>query len=406
MTASEFDFSMTGASEGTHLPGSFRIKHFVNQIFGWPHSGHPLEQPPDIPHMRVAHLSVLDTFAAPILLLNARRIVLEANQAAHELFGTRLVNHDLAHSLRHPAALDAASAAIAEGRQSTTPITLLTPVTGYYELHALPVPPDRDAEVRAALILLDVTAAHQVEQMRADFVANVSHELRSPLSALAGFIETLKGPAKEDVAARARFLDIMEGEAHRMARLIDDLLSLSRVEANEHLRPRAAVNIAGLLARSRDVLGPKAAARGIPLELDCPDGLPPVAGDQDQLYEVFHNLLDNALKYGPSGKPITIRAQMVERIPEIGGQGLRVCVHNSGDPIAPEHLPRLTERFYRVDKARSRDIGGTGLGLAIVKHIVNRHRGRLSIESSAENGTSFCIYLAEFPKESAPVTQL
>ncbi|MFZ5836169.1 MAG: sensor histidine kinase [Pseudomonadota bacterium] len=397
---------MTETSGGTHLPGSFRIKHLANQLFGWSPNQPSAAQPPDIPHQRVVHLAVLDTFAVPILLLNAQRVVVEANLAAHELFGARLVNHDLAHSLRHPAALDAASAAIAEGRQSTTPITLLTPVTSYYELHALPVPPDRDAKVRAALILQDVTAAHHVEQMRADFVANVSHELRSPLAALTGFIETLKGPAKDDVAARARFLDIMEVEAHRMGRLIDDLLSLSRVEAKEHLRPKKPVDIAGLLARSRDVLGPRAAERGIPIELDCPPVLPQVAGDADQLYEVFHNLLDNALKYGPSGQPVTIRAQMVERIPEIGGQGLRVCVHNSGDPIAPEHLPRLTERFYRVDKARSRDIGGTGLGLAIVKHIVNRHRGRLSIESSAENGTSFCIYLAEFPKESAPVTQL
>ncbi|MFZ5913840.1 MAG: sensor histidine kinase, partial [Pseudomonadota bacterium] len=297
-----------------------------------------------------------------------------------------------------------ATAVLADGKHIRTQIILQTPVARHYELHAMPVDQNHDAKVRAALVLLDVTAAHNVEQMRADFVANVSHELRSPLAALTGFIETLKGPAKNDVAARERFLDIMEGEAKRMARLIDDLLSLSRVEANEHMRPKGEVRIAELLAGSKAALGPRAASRGIEIELLCPGNLPSVAGDYDQLNEVFHNLLDNALKYGPSGHPVKITAQTVNRIPEIGGKGVRVCVHNMGEPIAPEHLPRLTERFYRIDKARSRDIGGTGLGLAIVKHIISRHRGRLIIESNAENGTNFSVYLSEYRKDPSAVT--
>jgi two-component system, OmpR family, phosphate regulon sensor histidine kinase PhoR len=311
------------------------------------------------------------------------------------------VGHDLAQSLRHPSALNAAMAVLADGKPAQAQFSLQTPVVRHFELHAMPVARDQNSQVRAAIVLLDVTAAHQVEQMRADFVANVSHELRSPLAALTGFIETLKGAAKDDVAARGRFLDIMEGEARRMARLIDDLLSLSRVEANEHIRPRGRVNLVELLAAARAALGLRAAKLGIEITLQCPANLPPVAGDHDQLSEVFHNLLDNALKYGPSGQPVNINVQMVERIPEIGGQGLRVCVQNMGDLISPEHLPRLTERFYRIDKARSRDIGGTGLGLAIVKHIVNRHRGRLTIESSPENGTVFSVYLSVVPAETA-----
>ncbi len=362
-----------------------------------------MAQPVEAPGESFPLAAILDAFPAPVLLLDARRIVTEANQAAHEVFGMRLKDRDLAQSLRHPAALDAASAVLADGKHIKTQIILQTPVARYYELHAMPVSPRQDTKVCAALVLLDVTAAHQVEQMRADFVANVSHELRSPLAALAGFIETLQGPAKEDVAARARFLSIMEGEAKRMARLIDDLLSLSRVEANEHVRPRGEVKISELLAASKAALALRAATRGIKIELQCPENLPTIAGDYDQLSEVFHNLMDNALKYGPSGQPVKVTVQMVERIPEIGGKGVRVCVHNMGDPIAPEHLPRLTERFYRIDKARSRDIGGTGLGLAIVKHIISRHRGRLIIESSAEDGTSFSVYLSVYRAEPAIV---
>jgi two-component system phosphate regulon sensor histidine kinase PhoR len=385
------------------LPTVFSVKQIFRRLLGWPRARRPVTPPVEAPGESFSLAAILDAFPAPVLLLDARRTVIEANQAAHEVFGMRLKDHDLAQSLRHPAALDAASAVLADARHISAQIAFQTPVARYYELHAMPVSPKQDTKIRAALVLLDVTAAHHVEQMRADFVANVSHELRSPLAALAGFIETLQGPAKNDVAARERFLAIMEGEAKRMARLIDDLLSLSRVEANEHVRPKGEVKIAELLATSKAALEPRAASRGMEIELLSPAELPSVTGDHDQLSEVFHNLLDNALKYGASGQAVKITAQTVERIPETGGKGVRICIRNMGEPIAPEHLPRLTERFYRIDKARSRDIGGTGLGLAIVKHIVSRHRGRLIIESNAENGTSFCIYLPEFRAEPALV---
>lgn len=337
--------------------------------------------------------ALLDGFPAPVLLLDARRIVVEANKAAQEIFGPRLKDHDLSQSLRYPAALDAASKLLRDGTHITAQIVLPAPVVRHFELHAMPVTPVEGSRVRAMLVMLDVTDAHQLQQMRADFVANVSHELRSPLAALAGFIETLKGAAKEDVAARARFLDIMEVEARRMGRLIDDLLSLSRVEASEHVRPKDAVNILSLLRAQCDALRLVAEKKRVSIDLNCPDDVPVVNGDQDQLSEVFNNLLDNALKYGPVGEQVRLLVRSVERIPELGGKGVRIDVQNGGEPIAPEHLPRLTERFYRADKARSRDAGGTGLGLAIVKHIVNRHRGRLLIESSREKGTVFSVFL-------------
>lgn len=341
--------------------------------------------------------ALLDAFPAPVLLLNAKRMVVEANNAARSIFGDHLIGHDLAHSLRHPAALEAATRILGGmadgGAHLTVEFALQVPVAQRFELHAMPVQENRLGEVRAVLVLLDVTAAHQVEQMRADFVANVSHELRSPLASLAGFIETLQGPAKDDAPARARFLNIMDGEARRMARLIDDLLSLSRVEAQEHIRPTGSVDLCRLLGQVREVMMLRAFDRGIHIELECPADLPKVAGDADQLMELFQNLLDNAVKYGLANHNVTVTVHQITRAPVLGTPCLRVAVHNDGEQIAPDQLPRLTERFYRVNKARSREIGGTGLGLAIVKHIVNRHRGRFTIESPAGSGTTCTVFL-------------
>lgn len=345
---------------------------------------------------------LLDGFPAPVLVLNARRVVIEANRQAREIFGSHLLNHDLAHSLRQPAALEAANAVLNGAPHKVSPLMLAAPVQRFFELHALPVQTQGKDGARVALSLLDITGQHHVEQMRADFVANVSHELRSPLVSLLGFIETLKGPARNDAAAREKFLGIMQSEAQRMARLIDDLLSLSRVEVNEHIRPRGRVDIAPLMASAKSALEERAVRRGVVIELVCPPDMPKITGDQDQLAEVLHNLLDNALKYGAPGRPIRLGAHRVERIPVVGGPGICVSVHNEGDPIAPEHLPRLTERFYRVDQARSREIGGTGLGLAIVKHIVSRHRGRLSVESEAVSGNTFSVFLPEAPPDDIP----
>ena len=235
--------------------------------------------------------------------------------------------------------------------------------------------------------------------MRVDFVANASHELRTPLSALLGFIETLQGPAAEDYDAQKRFLAIMHEQAARMTRLVEDLLSLSRIEMNEHLVPTSHISIASILNNLIQSLELKAAARSITMELRLGGSGQEVVGDSDELLQVFQNLIDNALKYGRPNSTVTISTGPSSRI----RSGLAISVSDQGDGIPRMHLPRLTERFYRVDTARSRRLGGTGLGLAIVKHIVNRHRGFLEIDSEIGVGSVFTVHLRLAQPVTSPV---
>ncbi|MDH5187996.1 MAG: ATP-binding protein [Rhodospirillaceae bacterium] len=337
--------------------------------------------------------AILDALPDPVVLLDKKREVLALNQAAAELMGDNARGSDLSMSFRHPQILDSVSMAISGGTAKATEITLSAPVRRIFEAYATSLPKGIAGNARAILVLHNVTLARQAEEMRADFVANVSHELRSPLSSLVGFIETLQGPAKDDVAAQEKFLNVMEGEAGRMARLIDDLLSLARIEVNEHVKPQGNVNVESVLDSVVDTLSVRAGERGIEIEKRIDANLPAIQGDTDQITEVFQNLIDNAIKYGQENEPISLRAIPVERIPTVGGSGVCVSVANHGVKIDPEHLPRLTERFYRIDKGRSRQMGGTGLGLAIVKHIVARHRGRLTVESTEKDGTVFSVYL-------------
>jgi len=225
--------------------------------------------------------------------------------------------------------------------------------------------------------------------MRADFVANASHELRTPLSTLVGFIETLQGPAADDEEARVKFLAIMQQQASRMARLVEDLLSLSRIEMNEHLPPTTPIGVVNVLRHVGQTLEMKAAARGMTIDYDIDDEQARVVGDADELAQLFQNLIDNAIKYSKPDTAITIGVGPSRRFRD----GVAIQVRDRGEGIARTHLPRLTERFYRVDTARSREMGGTGLGLAIVKHIINRHRGQLEIDSEIGEGTVFTVHL-------------
>jgi two-component system phosphate regulon sensor histidine kinase PhoR len=227
--------------------------------------------------------------------------------------------------------------------------------------------------------------------MRADFIANASHELRTPLAALSGFIDTLLGSARDDAEARTRFLAIMKTQADRMARLIDDLLSLSRVELTEHMHPETPVDLVPIVRQVADGLQTLALDRNVEINLAQPAGPITVAGDRDELTRVFENLIENALKYGANGKRVDIgfaQTTSPDNAPEI-----LVTVRDYGPGIAAEHIPRLTERFYRVDVSQSRAEGGTGLGLALVKHILNRHRGKLAIKSGAGHGAAFTVRL-------------
>ena len=337
---------------------------------------------------------ILDALPDPVLLLDRRRRVVAANRAADELLGNGVHGRDITLSLRQPDAQDVLKEVVAgDVPRGEADVVFETPVWRSYQLQAMGVPRSEALSVRAVVALHEVTALKNTETMRADFVANVSHELRSPLSALSGFIETLQTSAQDDPEAQARFLTIMNGEAARMARLIDDLLSLSRIEVNEHIRPTAQVSLSAIISGVVDSVHIKAEKKDMSLEVDWPLDMPDVLGDEDELREVFQNLVDNAVKYSAPKTAVTISAQRLDAFVETGTPGIEIAVSDQGDGIEAEHIPRLTERFYRIDKGRSRSMGGTGLGLAIVKHIVNRHRGRLIVTSVMGQGSVFRVQL-------------
>lgn len=351
------------------------------------------------PRMAIPH-DILERFPDPVILLNRGRVIVSVNRAARELFGIAGPGRDLALSLRHPAVLDGVETVFTGVPELTEEIALPVPIARTFTMHVSRLADVSGAGPAVILVLHDETRAKRAEQSRADFVANASHELRSPLSALIGFIETLRGPARSDTEAQERFLEIMRGEALRMARLIEDLLSLSRVEINEHVPPRTRIGLAEVLKNTASTLDMRAAEKDMTIIVLCPDDLPMVVGDHDQLSQVFHNLLDNAVKYGRRGTPIHVTACAVEAIPGTTVPGVAVAITDQGDGISDVHLPRITERFYRADEGRSRKMGGTGLGLAIVKHIVSRHRGQLKIASKPGEGSTFTVFLPT--REHAP----
>jgi len=337
---------------------------------------------------------ILDALPDPVVLLDGRRRVVAANRAADELLGDGAHGRDICLSLRQPGAQNALKKTVSgDVPRADSEVVFETPVRRIYQLQVMGVPKTEALSVRAVAALHEVTALKSAENMRADFVANVSHELRSPLSALTGFIETLQTSAQDDPQAQDRFLSIMNDEAARMARLTDDLLSLSKIEVNEHVRPTARVALSTIIADVVETVQMKADKKGMQVVVHVADDLDDVPGDADQLREVFQNLVDNAVKYGADKSTVTIRAQSLDEMVDTHAPGVEVSVEDQGDGIEAEHIPRLTERFYRIDKSRSRAMGGTGLGLAIVKHIVNRHRGRLFVTSELGVGSRFSVQL-------------
>jgi two-component system phosphate regulon sensor histidine kinase PhoR len=350
-----------------------------------------------------ATLAVLAALPDPVLLLDQRRSIVRANAAAADMFGSNLVGRDLAAVLRNPGILGAADAVLRGEGERNIELTMNLSVERVFSARLAPFAANVAGSVAdgGALILTlhDLTAAKRSEQMRADFVANASHELRTPLATLLGFIETLRGPAREDRDAEDRFLAIMHEQASRMARLIEDLLSLSRIEMNEHVTPTGRANLRHVIGSVAATLEFRAKARGMRIILDLPSDLPDAQGDPDELAQVFQNLLENAIKYGREGTVVEVTSRAGPRR-DAAAPLVAIAVRDHGDGIAREHLPRLTERFYRVDTARSRAMGGTGLGLAIVKHIINRHRGRLEIASEPGDGSVFTVSLRAATAES------
>ena len=344
-----------------------------------------------VEQLRRADEAILERLPDPLIVLAADRSVRRANTAARTAFRA-----DMPAVLLHPDLRGAIDRAFGSGVTETAEVTLPVPVPREVHAAVVPMDPPLADGGRAVVVLSDRTHERAVERMRADFVANASHELRTPLASLMGFIDTLRGPAADDVPAQQRFLAIMGEQAERMNRLIDDLLSLSRIELIEHQPPSEVTDLAGLLPRLVAGFEPRIKERAVSLDVRIPSDVPAVVGDADQLAQVVQNLLDNAVKYGREGG--SVRLEVAVAAP--GGRwpmrpGVVVTVADQGAGIPRAHLPRLTERFYRVDTGRSRAAGGTGLGLAIVKHIVNRHRGQLVIESEEGVGTTVSVWLPQ-----------
>ncbi|WP_454616317.1 ATP-binding protein [Bradyrhizobium cenepequi] len=326
----------------------------------------------------------------PAVLLDRAGRVIHLNAAAAQLAPALRKNELAQFALRSPEIITALREAIATTEPRRATYLDHVPVDRWMELVITPVPvPTLFGGTDKCMLMTfhDLTPLRRVEEMRADFVANASHELRTPLAALSGFIDTLQGPARDDPRARERFLGIMHTQATRMARLIDDLLSLSRVELSAHVRPDTCVDLIPIIRQVADGLEALARERQVVIEIELPETAVMIAGDREELLRLFENLIENALKYGASGGRVNVSLR--EAASGEGASEIRVMVRDFGPGIAPEHLPRLTERFYRVDVGDSRAQGGTGLGLSLVKHILNRHRGRLLIESVPKNGATF-----------------
>lgn len=352
-----------------------------------------------------ANEAILEAIPEPLILVDGERRVVRANAAARALFGESVAGRDLDAVLRYPDVLEAAEEYLAGAPSAATvDIAWPGPPERHFAVRLARLPGDEsgDGDPAILLVLHDVTTLKRAERMRADFVANVSHELRTPLSALLGFTETLQGAARDDAPARERFLGIMHEQAQRMTRLVRDLLSLSRIEELEHTPPTERVDVARVLSSVIDTLALQAKAKNVTVEMDVAADVVAVIGDGDQLAQVFQNLIDNAIKYGRASGTVRVvgRASVTAPLRVIGQhrgvsstRWVSVAIADDGEGIPREHLPRLTERFYRVDAARSRQLGGTGLGLAIVKHILNRHRGGVAISSEPGKGSVFTVWL-------------
>jgi two-component system phosphate regulon sensor histidine kinase PhoR len=356
--------------------------------------------------------TILELLPEPVILVRGgageAAEIAYGNQAARDVFKLALAGAPLGAALRRPEVLETIEAALDAAESAEVAFETIGVQPRFWRAFARPLAPDAEGLKQLVVVLRDETDARRTERMRADFLANASHELRTPLASLAGFVETLRTHARQDPEAREKFLGIMAQQATRMARLVDDLLSLSRIELNEHIAPSGKVDLARTIQDVCDAVRPLTEERKVAIDVSAAAGVTPVVGDRDQLVQVIQNLVDNAVKYTPPGGRITVKLERAAspeaaRAPSRPGVGLSLLspdagegpyvvlrVSDEGPGIARQHLPRLSERFYRVEGQRS---GGTGLGLAIVKHVVNRHRGGFIVESAEGEGSTFSVYL-------------
>ncbi|MBM3587181.1 MAG: PAS domain-containing protein [Alphaproteobacteria bacterium] len=345
--------------------------------------------------LRRADAAILENLPEPVLLLSAERAVLRANPAAREMLGPEATGQgpDTAALLRHPVLAAAMDDALMLGYSVTAELHLPVPVPREVSARVVPLDPPLADGGRLLILLIDRSREAAIERTRADFVANASHELRTPLASLLGLIETLRGPAADDPAAQQRFLGIMAEQGERIRRMIDDLLNLSRIEMEEHQPPVGEVPLAMIARAEMEALSPLMKQRNIRAELELAEALVARPANADQVAQVIRNVLENAINHGREGGVMIVSLKPAVAEDGTARPGALLSIADDGPGIAKHHIPRLTERFYRVDAARSRHKGGTGLGLAITRHIIMRHRGRLAIESTEGLGTKVSIWL-------------
>ncbi|MEM7178375.1 MAG: ATP-binding protein [Pseudomonadota bacterium] len=339
--------------------------------------------------------ALLEKMPTGVILIDRRGIIVFANEQAGEMFGREVVVDQHGSSLRIPKLVEAIDLCVTDRLSSSIQFTLSRDadvrLRGYVRALEDPRKPREGAAAPSVLVVIeDVTQMHRAVDLHRDFVANASHELKTPLSSITGIIQTLQGHARDDPNATERFLDLMAVQTDRMKRLVEDLLSLNRIELNERVPPREAQPLRKIVWEVADSLSPIAEESDVTLEIAAAQEHPRVLGNREELAQVFRNLIENAIKYGRAGTPVIVGVEpdSAERPGMIG-----VSVSDQGPGIAREHIPRLTERFYRVSVSRSRERGGTGLGLAIVKHILNRHKGDLEIQSEVGHGSKFTVWL-------------
>lgn len=361
-------------------------------------TGAPMRAASSLPE---AMRELLEYIGDPVLVLDPTGRVAFANRAAQGVVGLDTERKHISAVLRNPELLEAVSRVTGGGETESVTFSIPVPMPRHFEAYIAHTPATDALGASILIHIRDITAIRRAEELRADFVANASHELRTPLAAVSGFIDTLRGHAKNDAEARERFLEIMSVEAGRMRRLIDDLLSLARIELNEHNPPSTEVDVAELVRSASETLSPLAQAEGVRIVI-APKEVLKAVGDRDELTQVFQNLIHNAIKYGRDDGEVRIRFGRVQgESRREGGSQIYVAVEDDGEGIPREAIPRLTERFYRVDVRRSRERGGTGLGLAIVKHILNRHHGSLQVESTPGAGSTFTVFLPAAPHSAS-----
>jgi two-component system phosphate regulon sensor histidine kinase PhoR len=347
---------------------------------------------------------LVDSLPDILVMCNDDQVIVRTNKAARAIFGQNLANKPLNAVIPHDVLLNGVSAVIEELRGREVEFHLNEPLPRDFRAIIERFPIASSGGISVIITLNDVTELKRVEKMRADFVANASHEIRTPLASIKGFIETLRGPARDDTDARDEFLKVMDEQATRMTTLISDLLSLSKIEMNAHTAPDGKVDMLRIVRNEKEAFSWAAREKNMTIRIELSDTLPTARGEERELMQVIHNLIGNAIKYGHANTEITVIARVTSMLPQDPNfvkhhRAICISVIDRGEGIAKEHLPRLTERFYRVDSARTRTVGGTGLGLAIVKHIINRHRGVLTIDSVVGEGSKFSVYLPIYAQE-------